>query len=110
LTGFVNPPERAEQWCDNANLCRRIACEPRGTLDVRLTALEAAAQHGVPLSVATFCYSETGDVLAQRCGAPDLRRRVILTSDGVRKAARLAAAAFLAIELSHQLASSFRPI
>src|SRR6516162_3859636 len=35
---------------------------------------------------------------------------LILTSDGVRKAARLAAAAFLAIELGHQLASSFRPI
>ena len=94
----------------HANLCRRIACEPRGTHDVRMTALEAAAQHGVPLLVAMFCYSEPGMVLGQRCGAPDLRRWVILTSDGVMKAARLAAASFLAIELGHQLASSFRPI
>ena len=45
----------------HANLCRRIACEPRGTHDVRMTALEAAAQHGVPLLVAMFCYSEPGD-------------------------------------------------
>src|SRR5215471_6329791 len=51
-----------------------------------------------------------GIVLAQRCGAPDLRRWVILTFDGGRKAAPLAAAAFLAIELGHPLASSFRPI
>src|SRR3954469_7549887 len=29
--------------------------------EVRLSALDAASRHGVPLAVATFCYSDPGD-------------------------------------------------